>query len=229
MVEERVTLSAGEFHYVDRGQGDPVVCLHALGRQAVDWAGVFDRLAADYRCLAFDQRGHGSSPRCDTYSFDLLADDAHEFVDALGLDRFALLGHSMGANVAWRLAARLSDRVTRLVIEDTAPPSPEQTYDEPPVEAPEGVDFDWEAARGILPELNVDDWRYWDEVAELPMPVLLIAGSPDHPLHGLVGRLPDARIAEIHAGHWIHETEPDAYLELVRDFLLGGAGLSQSS
>ena len=50
--------------------------------------------------------------------------DFRAFVDALQLDRFSLVAHSMGANVAWLFAARTPERVERLVIEDTAPPTP---------------------------------------------------------------------------------------------------------
>ena len=80
-------------------------------------------LARDRRVITFDHRGHGDSPNtgdAPTYTFDQLVADMSSLVDRLGLDRFDLLGHSMGGVVAMRYALRHPERVRSLVLMDTA-------------------------------------------------------------------------------------------------------------
>jgi pimeloyl-ACP methyl ester carboxylesterase len=83
-----------------------------------------DRLAEQgWHVVAPDQRGHGASdaPSDESaYSFDIYAEDARRLVDALGWDRFALLGHSMGGMIAQVLAAKVAPRLTGLVLMDTS-------------------------------------------------------------------------------------------------------------
>lgn len=108
----RIELEAGWFSYIDSGDADEVVLLlHALGRSAADWQPVIDRLDADYRILAVDMRGHGESCRPPEYSFEVMRDDVLEFADALGLEQFHLIGHSMGATTSILFAERWPGRL----------------------------------------------------------------------------------------------------------------------
>jgi pimeloyl-ACP methyl ester carboxylesterase len=108
--------------------GDPngpvLVLLHGLRGSAEVWwsvAAAFFR----WRVIALDQRGHGASDWApdDDYSHDACLLDFEEFVDTLGLDRFALLGHSAGGAVALGYTLRHPERVQKLVLEDIGPPS----------------------------------------------------------------------------------------------------------
>jgi pimeloyl-ACP methyl ester carboxylesterase len=154
LVDGYVTVAGLPLHYRESGVGLPLVFVHALGRDASDWDRVIGRLATRYRCLALDLRGHGSSGRPGRYSFELLRDDLLGSVDQLGLERFTLIGHSMGANVAWLFVQDHSDRVERLVIEDTAPPSTRHTYPDVPEAPPEPVSYDWQVRRALVAQLN---------------------------------------------------------------------------
>lgn len=108
----------------DRGSGPatPLVLIHGFTGGRIDFADVIDDLAADRRVVIWDHRGHSDSTNTgdpDSYTFDLLVADAVAALDALGLDRFHLLGHSMGGVVAQRLTLEHPDRVASLILMDT--------------------------------------------------------------------------------------------------------------
>ena len=103
--------------------GRPFLLLHGFTGAKEDFAGHLDHLAAaGWHVVAPDQRGHGASDKpADEadYGFDALAGDALGLADALGWDRFVLLGHSMGGMVAQVVALGAPDRVDGLVLMDT--------------------------------------------------------------------------------------------------------------
>jgi pimeloyl-ACP methyl ester carboxylesterase len=114
-----VTLDGVSLALDDAGSGPPVVCLHAIGHGASDFAGLRARLAGRYRMVAPDWPGHGRSgpdrepPGAARYEA-LVA----RLVDALGLDAVVLVGNSIGGAAAIRYAASHPARVRGLVLED---------------------------------------------------------------------------------------------------------------
>ncbi len=82
----------------------PLVALHALGADATDWESVVPALARSRRVFAPDFRGHGRSDWPGNYSLELMRADVLRFLDALGLGPVDLIGHSVGAIVAYLLA-----------------------------------------------------------------------------------------------------------------------------
>jgi len=117
-------------HTIEAGEGDePLVLLHGLFGSATNFATVQRRLAAEgSRVLAMDLRNHGSSPHDRRMSYPLMALDVVETLDAHGLGRVALLGHSMGGKTAMQIALTEPDRVTRLIVVDIAPVPYEPHY-----------------------------------------------------------------------------------------------------
>lgn len=217
-----VELPAGNFSYLEQGEGDPVVFLHALGRSAADWTTVLEAMSDTRRCVALDQRGHGASVRCAQYSFESMEHDLRSFVDTLGLGRFFLVAHSMGGTVGWLFAERTPERLQGLVLEDTAPPSGLHSF--PPVSdtPPDAVDYDWEARRQLLEHLNSPDPAWWADVEKVTAPTLIIAGSQHHDeLEEATRRLPNGNLITIEAGHWIHQSRPDAFVDAIRSFFGG--------
>ena len=100
----------------------PLVLIHGFTGGRIDFADVIDELATDRRVVAWDHRGHNDSTNtgdASTYTFDQLVADAVAAVDLLGLDRFHLLGHSMGGVVAQRLVLEHPGRVESLILMDT--------------------------------------------------------------------------------------------------------------
>ena len=121
----------------------PLVLLHALGEQSSDWAPVAQALASSWRVYAPDLRGHGASDWAGPYTIEQLATDLAAFLDALELEQVALGGHSIGAPPAYLYAARHPGRVTRLILEDPAPPWPRARRSPARPEGP--LPFDWAA------------------------------------------------------------------------------------
>ena len=98
----------------------PVVCLHGLA----GYGGRFRRLAEEYlpsqRVLAADLRGHGSSGWDPPWDLAAHANDLLETTTALGVERAAWVGHSIGGRLVAELAARAPERVERAVLLDPA-------------------------------------------------------------------------------------------------------------
>ncbi len=215
-----LSLPQGEFSYLEEGDGEPVVLLHALGRSGADWTTVIEAMSDGWRCLALDQRGHGDSVRCDEYAFESMEQDVRSFVDALGLDHFFLVVHSMGGTVGWLFAERTPERLQGLVVEDTPPPSDRHVYPEVSDTPPEPVSYDWEARRQLFRQLNSPDPSWWADLEKVTAPTLVIAGSAnDDELKEATRRLPNGKLITIEAGHWIHETQPEAFVKTIRTFL----------
>jgi pimeloyl-ACP methyl ester carboxylesterase len=109
--------------YDDIGAGaPPLLLLHGFTGAAIDFVDVIGPLAAERRVVAYDQRGHGDSTNTGdaaTYTFEQLTNDLSEFVDALSLAPFDLLGHSMGGIIALKYVLARPDRVRSLVLMDT--------------------------------------------------------------------------------------------------------------
>jgi ketoreductase RED1 len=112
-------------HVEDHGRGTPtLVFLHYWGGSSRTWRHVVKELAPDFRTVAIDQRGWGQSDKPDTgYALADLADDAQGVIEQLGLDRFILVGHSMGGKVAQLLASRKLPGLMGMVLVAPAPPS----------------------------------------------------------------------------------------------------------
>ena len=120
-----LALSGLNFHVTEWGslQARPVVMLHGIRGYAETFAGLAAALQPDFRVIAFDQRGRGESdwdPVHDYYT-DAYVADLEALVEALSLESFDLLGHSMGGINAIVYAARHPGKVRRLVIEDAGP------------------------------------------------------------------------------------------------------------
>lgn len=103
--------------------GCPLFMLHGIRGYAETFAGIARALQPEFRVLAYDQRGRGASDwdPARNYYTDAYVADLAGVADALGLERFDLLGHSMGGIAAIVFAAAHPRRVRRLVIEDAGP------------------------------------------------------------------------------------------------------------
>ena len=128
---QTIDLPAGRFHYVswgaERSELPAMVLLHGITSSAQSWVRVGPELATRYRVYALDMRGHGESikPPAGAYSLRHTADDAVAFIEALGLERPILIGHSWGgatgivlASGAW--SQKPAPAISRLILEDPA-------------------------------------------------------------------------------------------------------------
>ena len=114
-------LGAFRCHYLDQGSGPVLLLLHGLGSSARDWEKQMQTFSAHFRVLAPDLRGFGASSRVGPYSIEQFAADAWGLLDQLGIERFHLLGYSMGGAVALQMVLAQPERVARLIISNSVP------------------------------------------------------------------------------------------------------------
>jgi N-formylmaleamate deformylase len=128
---QMIDLPAGRFHYLSWGAEHTdlpsMVLVHGITSSAQSWVRVGPALADRYRVFAFDMRGHGDSikPSRGAYSLRHTADDTLAFIEALGLERPALMGHSWGGGTAIVLASgawshKPPPNLSHVILEDPA-------------------------------------------------------------------------------------------------------------
>jgi pimeloyl-ACP methyl ester carboxylesterase len=120
-----LTVNGLRLRYLEWGRADalPVVCVHGYTSSAEAFNAVARRLGDRAHLVAMDVRGHGESAWSPegAYQYADQAGDLAALVDQLGLDRFVLIGTSMGGIIAMAYAAQHADRLRGLVINDIGP------------------------------------------------------------------------------------------------------------
>jgi pimeloyl-ACP methyl ester carboxylesterase len=108
-------------------EGEPVILLHGFPEAWFCWEVQIEALAhAGFRVMAPDQRGYNLSDKPEgvaSYRMAHLVADVLGLADGLGYERFCLAGHDWGGLVAWNLALRYPERVTRLAIANAPHPA----------------------------------------------------------------------------------------------------------
>ena len=174
----RVDAGDVELAVAESGDGGrPLLLLHGFSGAKEDFTDWLDWLGdLGWHAVAPDHRGHGASTKPagrDAYSLALLAEDAVALTKALGWDRFALLGHSMGGYVAQRVALEAPARLTGLVLMDTG---------HGPIEGIDTAAIEW--AGKVATESGID--AIADLMAEVQSPLVtdahrrLVAEQPDY-------------------------------------------------
>ena len=119
-----VRLSTGiRMHYAEQGEsrGEPIILLHGYSDSWFSYSRVLTPLARGSRVYALDLRGHGKTDKpADGYRMRDLAADVVAFMDAKGIARATVIGHSMGGFVAQQVALAAPKRVSHLVLVGTA-------------------------------------------------------------------------------------------------------------
>ncbi|ADU71754.1 alpha/beta fold hydrolase [Pantoea sp. At-9b] len=115
-----------QLHVTDSGNGDiALVFMHFWGGSSATWSSVISLLSDDFRCVAIDARGSGQSEvATQGYRTADHADDVYAVIQALGLKRVILVGHSMGGKTAQLLASRQHQEVIALALVASAPLAP---------------------------------------------------------------------------------------------------------
>jgi len=150
-------------HAVIGGDGPPLLLVHGWPETWYAWRLVMPALARDFRVIAVDQRGIGLSDKpASGYDTGTLAADLVKLMDALGHERFSLVGHDTGFAIGYALAADYPDRVERVALAEI--PGPPTSAASPPA---------------FLPDpLNAKLWHIpFNRVENLPEQ--LIAGRED--------------------------------------------------
>jgi pimeloyl-ACP methyl ester carboxylesterase len=119
---ESLNLKIGErkAHYLKAGTGCPVVLLHGGASDSRDWTETMPALSQSYSLYAPDMLGYGLTDRDKPgYYLSEFVDFAFDFIQKLGLDSTALVGHSLGGRVCLEIALQHPEKVRRLVLIDT--------------------------------------------------------------------------------------------------------------
>jgi pimeloyl-ACP methyl ester carboxylesterase len=125
-------------HAVIGGEGPPLLLVHGWPENWYAWRMLMPELAKDFEVIAVDQRGIGLSDKPeDGYDAGTLAGDLVGLMDALGHDRFAVVGHDTGYFISYALAADHPDRVDRVALAEV--PGPPGVIPSPPMFVPEPI------------------------------------------------------------------------------------------
>ena len=139
-------------HAVIGGEGPPLLLVHGWPENWYAWRLLMPELARDFQVIAVDQRGIGLTDKpAGGYDAGTLAGDLVALMDALGHERFALVGHDTGYIISYALAADHPDRVARVALAEI--PGPPGVSPSPPLFVPDPInDRVWH-----IPFNRVDD------------------------------------------------------------------------
>jgi pimeloyl-ACP methyl ester carboxylesterase len=251
---EQGSVAAGGFDitYWEAGEGAPLVVLHGAGGPNIVPA--YERLAETSRVIYMQIPGFGSSPANDgTETLEELAETLAGAVAALGLDEYALLGTSFGGATACWLAALHPDRITELVLESPAAfrpgdvPLPDLTPEQvqralyahpdrrPPLPPPDPATMDKQLSfvRRVLAATSTPELV--QRLRGLQVPTMVMFGTRDGLIPTEMGRrykelIPTCDYVIVYdAAHAISSDRPEAFAELVADFLARREGHIVSS
>ena len=239
--ESWVEADGFRIRYMEAGDGPPLVHLHGAGGLRLNRA--HDLLAPHYRVIAFEMPGFGAEENPRTRDVPELASTMAKAAQRLGLDRFNLMGTSFGGKVALFLAVQHSNLVRALILE--APAAIRPAGLQPPSGSPEAVARLVYAHPERMPPRQMTDpalaarmlaltkrLRGPDRdpdlearMGGLTIPVLAVFGTRDGLIPPELGRLykqliPHAHLVFVYdAGHAIAAERPEAFVEVVGDFL----------
>jgi len=116
-----ITLDGMNVHYRDEGEGLVVLLLHGSNASLHTWEGWADILSSDYRVISLDLPGHGLTgphPK-NQYTWPDAAQFIDNFVNAIEIQNFTIVGNSMGGAIAWHYALKQAEKVNALVLIDS--------------------------------------------------------------------------------------------------------------
>jgi pimeloyl-ACP methyl ester carboxylesterase len=214
----------------DDGTGPALLFLHGGLGDARLWQPVAERLRDSFRCVRYDFRffGRSEGPEDEWSSLD----DAVAVLDALGIERTAVVGLSMGGGVALRLGQEHPDRITAIVhVAGAVGPFEIDDYDpgdtresemraDFAVWAPLGVEAGYEEMWLATPEDTPPARRVELNVDSIEPPIHVITARHDPAVfRAMADDLPAVRRAEVDSDHYLTLREPDVVAGLIREFL----------
>ncbi len=228
--------------YMEAGEGPALMHLHGAGGLRLSPA--HDLLAKQFRVVAFEMPGFGVSPEnAKTQTMPELAATMAAGADRLGLDRYDLMGTSFGGKTALWLALQQPERVTGLVLESPAairlgggappPSSPEAlarllyAYPERQPPAPASDPAVLAKQQKLVARLRGPnrDRDLETQLPQLKAPTLVLFGTRDRMIPPEMGHfykelIPNCHLVLVYdAGHAIGAERPEAFVDVVADFL----------
>jgi pimeloyl-ACP methyl ester carboxylesterase len=123
-VESKFVVANGvRLHYIQTGQGDPVLLLHGFGQSSLMWRPLMRELSKDHTVIAADLRGAGQSDApADGYVKSEMARDVHALMSGLDYGKVSVVGHDIGMMVAYAYAAQFPNEVEKVVLMEAVLP-----------------------------------------------------------------------------------------------------------
>jgi pimeloyl-ACP methyl ester carboxylesterase len=200
-----------------------IVMLHGLGSSGDSWRHAATLLGERFRVVAVDLRGHGGSSRSREYSFETMRTDVVRLLDAIGFYGVILVGHSMGALVAYLLAATHPGLVRALVLEDMPTPDPADPPRPVPSRGSPDDTCDWRAVNQVRRWRNNPPREWWQLAERIVCPTLVIGPTESHlpqdRLAELARRIPNGEFVAVEGPHDLHEMRPSQFDMVVEPFL----------
>lgn len=117
-VSRYVHVDGGRMHYIDEGQGEPIVFVHGFPTWSIMWRGMIRDLSMKHRCIAMDHIGFGLSDKPETWSYvpQAHAQNFRKLLEHVGIGPFSLVVHDFGGPMALSYAVENPHRVKRIVV-----------------------------------------------------------------------------------------------------------------
>ncbi len=221
-----------QLHYIEQGQGKPLILLHGNGERCDYFEHQIPCFAKDYHVIAIDTRGHGQSPRGEKpFTIVQFAEDLREFMDQNAIGKAILLGFSDGGNIALTFALKYPERIDKMIVDgaNLFPDGVKPLYQWP-------IEIGYRIARLFAKKseqakqnaemlgLMVNEPHIEpSELARLTMPVLVVAGTKDMIKEShtrlIYKSLPNAKLEFIEGDHFVANKCPELFNETVKRFL----------
>ena len=116
-----IDLDGKSTHYIEKGEGKPLILIHGFFYDSFTWHNNIDLLAEHFKVYALDLWGFGYSTREPLdYGYPLFTGQVLQFMDKLKIEKASLIGHSMGGGTSIYFSVKHPERVNKLVIVDAA-------------------------------------------------------------------------------------------------------------
>jgi pimeloyl-ACP methyl ester carboxylesterase len=216
-----------QVYYEEAGSGVPVLLSHGYSATARMWQGQLDALAAEYRVIAWDMRGHGQTDSPDhpeAYSEAATVDDMAAVLDAAGVEKAVIGGLSLGGYMSLAFNVKYPERVLALMLFDTGPgyknPVGREGWNETALARAKAFEENGleslgrgaevriaqhrsaqglaHAARGMLAQF---DSRIIESLPDIKVPTMVLVGENDQPFIGasqyMATKIPGARLVTL--------------------------------
>ncbi|MDO5026931.1 MAG: alpha/beta hydrolase [Tissierellia bacterium] len=219
-------------HYVEKGQGSPIILLHGNGEDSSYFESQIDILSDKYHVFALDSRGHGKTDFGEKeLTIRQLAQDLDDFIEEKNLGKVDILGFSDGANIAMIYALDHPDKVGKLILNggnlvpegmiEKVYKAIKRHYDK----ALEDSDHDEEARKKAkLFSLMVND-PYIDknDLKKIKNKALVIAGDKDmirdDHTREIAHYLANSRLVILEGDHFVSKKKPEDFNKVMMEFL----------
>ena len=206
-----LAVTGGQLYYEAKGEGQPLILLHAGGMDSRMWDAQFDRLSQVFLVVRYDLRGFGRSSKPGQPFYPV--DDLYQLMRHLGIKRASLAGLSMGSGVALDFALEHPEVVEKLVL---------VSMSGPPRNLPPQAQLAMTKGRPVFENGKPIPER----LKEVSTPTLLLVGEKDgssvEMAENVAKQIPGARQVIIpNAGHLLNSEQPESFTSGLIAFLKG--------